>query len=228
VSTGQRDGRHALYYPFHLCHERTLERLLTEYASVHFRDYMALQLTALSGTTASMDRMGDRFGPLVQSGRIVQGHSVGGPLDPDMVAAIDRDLGDETWRAVFHKALREDRRFQRGLFDLSHGMIIGGATVPGPAAFLELTVHARQRRPFTVQHVRRLGGSGGTLSEGYDYAYGLALVQTSAALAYTIRLCRRHELEAVTDSAPHYALLLHTCARDGIALSNRHLPREGY
>ena len=36
---------HALYYPFHLCHERTLERLLKEYSVVHFRDFMALQLT---------------------------------------------------------------------------------------------------------------------------------------------------------------------------------------
>jgi hypothetical protein len=228
VSTDRRDGRHALYYPFHLCHERTLERLLTEYASVHFRDYMALQLTALSGTTASSDRMGDRFGSLVRSGRIVQGHSVSGPLDPDMVAAIDRDLGDETWRALFHNALLEDRRFQRGLFDLSHGMIIGSATIPGPAAFLELTEDARQRQPFTVQRVRRLSGSRGTLPEGYDYEYGLALIETSAALAYTIRLCLRHELEAVTDSAPHYALLAHTCTRDGINLDNHNLPREGY
>lgn len=50
--------RNVLYYPFHLCHERTLQRLLEEYGSIHFRDYMALQLTRMSGTTAYADRMG--------------------------------------------------------------------------------------------------------------------------------------------------------------------------
>src|SRR5262245_56022056 len=104
----------ALYYPFHLCHERTLARLLETYRAVHFRDYMALQLTPLSGTTAYQDRMGHYHPALVETGQIVQGYSVSGPLDADAVSAVDRDLMDKTWRNIFHDGLKNDRRFQRG------------------------------------------------------------------------------------------------------------------
>jgi hypothetical protein len=220
--------RHALYYPFHLCHEQTLHRMLTEYTSVHFRDYMAMQMTVMTGTTASADRMGDDYPDLVKTGRIVQGHSVSGPLDPVMVAAIDRDLADATWRSLFHGALLEDRRFQRGLFDLSHGMLIGTTMVPGPAALLRLTEGFRAHQPCSVETLRHLSRKRRGLDDGYEYEYSLALINTSASLAYTILLCIRHGLEAVTDSTGHYRLLARTCLRDHIDLRNRVLKREGY
>ena len=218
----------ALYYTFHLCHERTLERLLREYQSVHFMDYMALQLTAMSGTTDYVDRMGDLHGDLVKTGRIVQGYPVSGPLDAEMVAAVDRDLADQVWRLVFHRALLEDRRFQRGLFDLSHGMIIGGSLVPGPAALLELAQGTRAHRAFSVGDLQRLRGRPLTPKDGYDHEYALALVKSSASLGYTIRLSSQYALEAVTDSETHFRLLERTCVRDKVSLSNRWIPRAGY
>lgn len=51
----------ALYYPFHLCHEKTPHRLLADFEQVHFRDFLALQLTSMVGTTAFPDRMGDSY-----------------------------------------------------------------------------------------------------------------------------------------------------------------------
>ena len=54
----------ALYYPFHLCHDHTLSRLLTDFSTVHFRDFMTLQLTPMVGTTAFPD--GDALFILVQ------------------------------------------------------------------------------------------------------------------------------------------------------------------
>ncbi|MFM8552850.1 MAG: hypothetical protein ACKOCD_11185 [Nitrospiraceae bacterium] len=218
----------ALYYPFHLCHERTLMRLLDSYASVHFRDYMALQLTRFSGTTAYADRMGGYHEALLREGRIVQGYPVSGPLDADAIAAVDRDLADHTWRTLFHRALREDRRFQRGLFELTHGMRIGSKLVPGPAALLQLIEEERAKRPWTFSAIQRLSSSPASLEEGYDYEYGLALLKTSASLVYTIRLSLQHSLEAATDSEPHFHLLARTCERDGMTLPNRWLPREGY
>ena len=218
--------RRALYYPFHLCPERTLHRLLDEYSSVHFRDYMALQLTQMSGTTAYMDRMGGFHPELVRSGRIVQGYSVSGPLDGDAIAAVDRDLADGSWRAVFRRALMEDRRFQRGLFDLAHGVRIGATTVPGPAALLRLLDESRAHRHCTVKDLQRMSQARLSLEEGYDYEYALALVKTAAALLYTVRLCHRHGLDAVTDSPAHFQLLERTCAREGLTLSNRCLALE--
>ena len=148
--------RNVLYYPFHLCHERTLQRLLEEYGSIHFRDYMALQLTRMSGTTAYADRMGDRHEDLVKSGRIVQGHSVSGPLDENMTALVNRDLADAIWRAQFHDALVNDRRFQRGLFELTHGVRIGDTLVPGPAAWLRLIEDQRRFTACSVDRLQRL------------------------------------------------------------------------
>jgi len=213
--------REALYYPFHLCSRQTIERLLSDYAVVHFRDYMALQLTRMTGTTAYEDRMGHAFPELVQAGRIVQGYSVSGPLDAEMAQSIDRDLADPTWRAHFHDALVEDRRFQRGLFDLSHSMVLAGVRVPGPAALLTLLETRRAVAHASVTHVtslldRRLG-----LEAAYDCEYGLALVKTSAALRYTVRLTRQHGFIAVTDSPRHFALLQITLAREEINLDNR-------
>ena len=220
--------RHALYYPFHLCHEQTLMRLLENYRAVHFRDYMALQLTPMSGTTAYQDRMGQYHPALVETGQIVQGHSVSGPLDADAVSAVNRDLADKTWRGIFHDGLKNDRRFQRGLFDLSHSVIVGGSAVPGPATLLRLLEETRMAQACSVEQVRLLSGRRLLPDEDYEFEYALALVKTSAALVYTIRLCRQHELEAVTDSAVHFKLLEHTCARDGISLQNGQIAREGY
>jgi hypothetical protein len=220
--------QHALYYPFHLCHERTLARLLAEYRAVHFRDYMALQLTPMSGTTACQDRMGQYHPELVETGRIVQGYPVSGPLDAETVRAVDRDLADRTWRTIFHDGLTNDRRFQRGLFDLSHSFAVGGSTVPGPAALLRLLEKKRMTQACSVEQARALSRRRLSFEDGYEFEYALALVKTSASLAYTIRLCRQHELDAVTDSKIHFQLLERTRSRDGLSLENRLVVREGY
>jgi hypothetical protein len=220
--------RSALYYPFHLCHKQTLMRLLNDYPSVHFRDYMALQLTRMSGTTAYADRMGDRHPGLVQSGRIVQGYSVSGPLDQKMTAAVNRDLADVTWREQFHHALINDRRFQRGLFELMHGMLIGGILVPGPAAWLRLIEKQRQMQPYSVEILQKLSGGRLDLHESYDYEYAFALVKTSAALHYTVRLAIQHDLDAITDSKAHYDLFERMRMRDGLTLQHQWIVREGY
>jgi hypothetical protein len=218
-------SRHALYYPFHLCREQTLARLLTEYASVHFRDYMALQLTAMRGTMAYRDRMGDYYPDLVAGGRIVQGYSVSGPLPPAIISRIDRDLADRTWRSHFHTAL-EDRLFQRRVLDLSHGMLIGGTMVPGPAVLLRLTEAERVDHLYTVETLQGWSHTRMDLEQGYRYEYGLALVMTAASLAYTVELTAEHGLGAVTDSAPHYQLLQRTCMRDHIDLHNKLIQEE--
>ncbi|MCZ6798878.1 MAG: hypothetical protein O7F12_00165, partial [Nitrospirae bacterium] len=70
----------ALFYPFHLCHEQTLHILLVDFEHIHFRDFMALQLTPLMGTTAFPDRMGDYYPNLLKKGRLIQGHSVSGRM----------------------------------------------------------------------------------------------------------------------------------------------------
>jgi hypothetical protein len=189
---------------------------------------MALQISPMSGTTAYMDRMGDRHGDLVKDGRIVQGYHVSGPLDVEMVASVNRDLADPAWRSQFHRALTDDRRFQRALFDLSHAMVIGGSAVPGPAALLRLIEDERARRPVSVQGLQGMSRRRLALEEGYDCEYALALVKTSAALAYTIKLSLQHKLDAVTDSESHFLLLERTKLRDGQAFVNRLVPREGY
>jgi hypothetical protein len=221
-------GRAVLYYPFHLCHPRTLQRLLEKHPAVHFRDYMALQLTAMAGLTAYADRMGDQHPDLVQSGRIVQGHPVSGPLDAEMAAAVERDLADATWRALFHAALTDDRRFQRGLFELSHGMVMGGHRVPGPQAFLQLIQPCRETEPYTIEAIRSLSRTQADLEAAYRYEYGLGLVTTSAALHHTVRLVGRFGLAAVTDSRPHFDLLDRIRARDDLVFENTWMVREGY
>lgn len=204
----------ALYYPFHLCHPATLELMLARYASVHFRDYMAIQLTPLTGTTAYQDRMGDQFPDLVRAGRIVQGYQVSGPLAGPLAEEIDRDLSDSTWRTMFHGALREDRRFQRGLFDVAHGMAVGRRLVPGPAALLTLLDPRWVNHVLTLQTVRHLSRSAGTSEEGYTYEYGLALVKTSAALRVTSRLAQQHHLRPATDSRSHHDLFTRIVTRE--------------
>lgn len=213
--------RNALFHPFHLCSPETLKHLLSQYDSIHFRDYMALRLTPLMGTTAYQDRMGDDHPTLVTGGQILQGYQVSGPLDAAAVAEIDRDLTDPSWRALFHAGLREDRRFQRGLFDLTHAMQIGGMLVPGPAALLRLLEPERATTHCTVALVQALAKPGLTLGDAYRFEYGLALLKTAAAQVYTIRLAHAHNLTPVTDSRTHHTLLDRSLTRE-----HRDLPHE--
>ncbi|MBP8117350.1 MAG: hypothetical protein KAY09_06420 [Nitrospira sp.] len=216
-------SRNALFHPFHLCAPQTLELLLTRYDTVHFRDYMALRLTPMRGLTAYQDRMGDDHPLLVASGRLVQGYPVSGPLDDTAVAAIDRDLGDSRWRTLFHDGLSNDRRFQRGLFDLTHAMRIGSSLVPGPAALLRLLEPDRATAPFHVALVQHLAQPTPALDEAYAFEYGLALLKTAAAQVYTIRLARAHHLVPVTDSHTHHVLLSRTLAREGIDVPHEYV-----
>jgi hypothetical protein len=219
---------HALFYPFHLCHPETLARLLTRFIAVHFRDFMALQLTPMSGMTAFQDRMGMNFPDLIESGRLVQGYNVSGPLLPAVAAAIDRDLHDPLWRARFHTALRWDRRLQRGLFEPSHSLRIAESLVPGPAALLRLMDDSFRQSPFDLDRVRILSKGRLTLEEGYLFEYGLALVKTSASLVYTQTLALAHQLQPVTDSPAHFSLYAQSCARENWPRTNYLLLRAGY
>jgi hypothetical protein len=219
---------HALFYPFHLCHPETLARLLTRFATVHFRDFMALQLTPMSGMTAFQERMGMSFPDLIESGRLVQGYDVSGPLPPIVAEAIDRDLRDPLWRASFHTALRRDRRLQRGLFGPSHSLRIGDSVVPGPAALLRLMDDSFRQQAYDLCRVRALSKDSLTLEEGYQFEYGLALVKTSASLVYTQILALAHQLQPVTDSPAHFALYAQCCVRESWGRTSLLLIRVGY
>jgi len=223
-----RQPPHAFFYPFHLCHPETLARLLTRFATVHFRDFMALQLTPMSGVTAFQDRMGMSFPDLIESGRLVQGHDVSGPLSPLVAEAIDRDLRDPIWRATFHAALCRDRRLQRGLFEPSHSVRIGESLVPGPAALLHLMDDSFRQQAYDLARVRALSKRNVTLEEGYHFEYGLALVKTSASLVYTQTLALAHRLQPATDSPAHFALYTQSCARENWVRTNHLLTRTGY
>lgn len=218
----------ALFYPFHLCHAETLTRLLARFATIHFRDFMALQLSPLSGMTAFQDRMGTSFPDLIKSNRLVQGYDVSGPLPPPVAATIDRDLQDPLWRARFHTALCQDRRLQRGLFEPSHSLRIGNSLVPGPAALLRLMDDSFRQRAYTLNQIRALSMTRLSLEEGYHCEYGIALVKTSAALVYTQTLAQAHQLQAVTDSPAHFSLYTQSCIRDNWPRSNHLLIRVGY
>jgi len=219
---------HALFYPFHLCHSETLARLLTRFITIHFRDFMALQLTPMSGMTAFQDRMGMGFPDLIESGRLVQGYNVSGPLRPSVPAAVDRDLHDPLWRSHFHSALCRDRRFQRGLFEPSHSLRIGDSLVPGPAALLRLMDDSFREHAYDLDRVRALSTRSVTLEEGYHYEYGLALVKTSASLVYTQTLAQAHQLQPVTDSPAHFSLYAQSCTRENWPKTNHLLIRVGY
>ena len=219
---------HALFYPFHLCHPNTLARLLTRFASVHFRDFMALQLTPMSGMTAFQERMGSSFPDLVKSGRLVQGYDVSGPLPSTVAAAIDRDLHDPLWRARFHTAFCRDRHLQRGLFEPSHGLRIGAHLVPGPAALLRLMDDSFRQQAYDLDLVRSLSQSNVTLDEGYCFEYGLALVKTSASLVYTQTLAQTHHIQPATDSPSHFALYAQSCLRENWPTINHLVIRAGY
>ena len=197
--------QNAFFYPFHLCSPETLARVLDRYETIHFRDYMALQLTPTSGTTAYPDRMGDSHPEFLKQDRIVQGYSVSGPLSPEMDQRIDRDFKDRTWREIFHFALRNDVRFQGGLApegtDFSPWL---------PNRWMEWTI--------TLAEVRQMSRLKLDPERAIFLEYGLMLVKTSAALWYTIQICQQREFEAVTDSVSHAQLLQRVMARDHICL----------
>ena len=189
---------------------------------------MALQLTPMSGMTAFQDRMGMNFPDLIESGRLVQGYDVSGPLPLTVAATIDRDLHDPHWRAHFHTALRRDRRFQRGLFEPSHSLRIGDRHVPGPAALLRLMDDGFRQQTYDLGQVRALSKRGLTLDEGYHFEYGLALVKTSASLIYTQTLAQTHQIQPATDSPAHFALYARSCFRENWPRTNHLLIRTGY
>ena len=218
----------ALFYPFHLCHEETLRPLLARFHRVHFRDYMAIQLSPFSGTTAYADRMGGTFPELVTTGRLVQGHNVSGPLSDTSRISIDRDLADIRWRALFHAAIREDRRFQRGLFDPTHAMTIGRDTLPGPAALLRLMDENFLHQPFTVKVVQQLSCARLSGDDAFRFEYGLALVKTAAAQCYTIQLAHNLQVTAATDSPAHFQLFGRALDRENERLPNHLIIRTGY
>ena len=219
---------HALYYPFHLCHERILYRLLEDYESLHFRDFMALQLTPFMGTTAFPDRMGDYYPELLETGRIVQGHNVSGSMSRTVIDAVDRDLADSLWRSLFHAALQHDYRFQRGLFGVSELPRIGSSVAGHTSVLSKFASNHWPDKPYRVDTVKTLSRTSFTQEDGPGFEYGWALVKTAAALVYTIRLCHQFELSAVTDSPSHSRLLAQTCERDHLELSNACVAREGY
>src|SRR5215207_927390 len=208
----------ALFYPFHLCHERTLRRMLDRFTRVHFRDYMALQLSPFSGTTAYPDRMGDTYPDLVAEGRLLQGYSVSGPLAPQTAAAVDRDLADPVWRDLFQTALTQDRRFQIGLF----------GTRSGDGSPYQRTDETLKSRLWSVDAVRHICSTTVGMKESEACDYGIALLKTSAALVYTVQLAADHHWTVATDSAAHGALLQHMIERDGLLLENVIFERAGY
>jgi len=201
---------------------------MARFYRVHFRDYMAIQLSPFSGTTAFTDRMGGTFPDLVIAGRIVQGHHVSGPLTDASRLSIDRDLADTQWRGQFHEALRENRRFQRGLFDPTHAITVGRDVVPGPAALLRLMREDFLHQSFTVEAVQQLSLQRPAGDEAYRFEYGLALVKTAAAQYYTIQLARTLHLTTATDSPAHFQLLNRALAREDERLSNHLIVRTGY
>jgi len=189
---------------------------------------MALQLTPMSGMTAFHERMGSSFPALIKSGRLVQGYDVSGPLPLTVAAAMDRDLHDPLWRARFHRALRWDRRFQRGLFEPSHSLRVGDRLVPGPAALLRLMADSFREHAYDLDLVKALSKRGLTPDEGYHFEYGLALVKTSASLVYTQTLAQTYQIQPATDSPSHFALYAQSCLRENWPTTNHLLIRTGY
>ncbi|MDT7044123.1 hypothetical protein [Candidatus Nitronereus thalassa] len=218
----------AVFYPFHLCQESTLHHLLQLYESLHFRDFMALQLTPLVGTTAFPDRMGDYYPELLRTGRIIQGHQVSGPMNGEMIKGIDRDLADTQWRSIFHEALVHDYRFQRGLFDKSKLRSTTQEASEIKSLLSTLAETEWINYGFQVDTIKTLSRSAHSPQDGPTFEYGWALLKTSASLLYTIQLCHTLDSVAVTDSRAHHQLLTQTCRRDSVYLRNVYLdPKDG-
>lgn len=218
----------ALYYPFHLCHIRTLEQILADYQTVHFRDFMALQLTQMMGTTAFPDRMGDYHPEDLHAGRIVQGYNLSGAMAPDTVLAVNRDLADMPWRTHFQEFMLKDGRFQRGLFGDPNSERTGSIHTPSTPEWHQFRDDRWTTRLFDVKTVQGLSRQRLSGEESARFEYGWALIKTSASLIYTIQLCHQHSLAAVTDSAAHHHLLTRICERDRVTLETLCIKREGY
>jgi hypothetical protein len=218
----------ALYYPFHLCHERTLQRLLEDYQTVHFRDFMALQLTPMMGTTAFPDRMGDYHPELLKAGRIVQGYNLSGSMKPETVSAVNRDLADHQWRSLFQESLLNDHRFQRGLFADPQDSKMQPPNARHDPEWLQFRGMEWADKSSDVEMVQTLSRHQLQGDEAAYFEYGWALIKTAASLIYTIQLCHQLNLVAATDSASHHRLLAETCERDQIDMENSGVKREGY
>lgn len=214
--------RAAFYYPFHLCSRESLDHLLSRYALVHFRDYMALQLTPMSGTTAFPDRMSDQCPDLYAQGRIVQGHNVNGPISAEIGGRIDRDLADRDWREIFHSALRDEPRFRRGFDERGEDAARFASWLGGTHSVGTWWAAC----PMSLAEVRRMSCRKLDPQRALAFEYGMMLVQTSAALWYTIQLCQRHALEAATDSPAHDRLLKRILTRDRLQLATYLWRRE--
>ena len=217
-----------LYYPFHLCHERTLHRLLQDHDIIHFRNFMALQLTPMVGITAFPDQMGQYHPELLKAGRIVQGHNVSGSMPTQIHEAVNRDLSDQFWRCLFHEVFLNDYRFQRGLFHESYLPPSKQAKTDNTRIFSHFSESDWITKPFQVETVKTISDWPLIKNNEQMFEYGWALIKTSAALVYTIRLCQTLRVEAATDSISHYKLLERTCERDSIKLTNFSIKREGY
>lgn len=218
----------AIYYPFHLCHVRTLKQMLVDYQTVHFRDFMALQLTPMMGTTAFPDRMGDYHPEELYAGRIVQGYNLSGAMTPDTVLAVNRDLADTQWRTHFQESMLKDARFQRGLFGDPNSERTGSIETPPTPEWHQFRDETWTARLFDVKTVQALSRQRLYGEDSARFEYGWALIKTSASLVYTIQLCHQQSLVAVTDSPAHHYLLTRTCERDQISLENSCVRREEY
>jgi hypothetical protein len=196
-----------LYYPYHLCSRDSLERLLARYELVHFRDYMAMQLTPTSGTMAHPDRMSDSYPDLSAQDRIVEGHNVSGPLSAELERRLDRDFRDRDWREIFQLAVRHERRFR-------HGLVGRG----DEEYFRPWLAESWASVPITLADIRQMSYLKLNAEPERVFNYGTMLLNTSAALWYTIQLCQRYALEAVTDSPAHDRLLRRILLRDRIEL----------
>jgi hypothetical protein len=218
----------ALYYPFHLCHKLTLDRLLAEFEIVHFRYFMALQLTPMMGTTAFPDRMGDYYPDELHAGRMIQGHNVSGPLTPDNELAINRDLADPQWRRFFQEFILNDYRFQRGLFADSQEGTSEHSGDPRKPEWLQFRDSEWATRSVDVETIQALSRQRlhGTDSAYFDY--GWALIKTAASLIYTIQISQQSNLVAATDSSAHHHLLARTCERDSVPLKHVLVKRAGH
>ncbi len=213
----QGPDQDVLFYPFHLCHPHTLKQLLMTYQRVHFRDYMAIQLSPVFGTTAHNERMGDAHPELVAEGRLVQGYQVSGPLSPETIASVNEDLADTVWRDLFHTALATDRRFQHGLF---------GTPTGTQRPWDSLGEDQFRTERFSVAQIRRLSEQFGKDAPLLDY--GLALLKTSAALVYTGQLAATYQWHAVTDSPAHGRLFQRHIERERLEVEHGVIERSGY
>jgi hypothetical protein len=181
---------------------------------------MAIQVSPFCGTTAFPERMGDSFPDLLARERLVQGYNVSGSLSLDTCLAVDHDLTDSTWRGLFHSALSENRRFQRGLFD---GADITGRHNDGTdeqALMVRLQDVSFETALFTVAGIRELSRRRLVGRDADLFDYGLALLKTSASLVYTIQLATAGELAVATDSGAHFKLLSRLLERVGLTIEN--------